>query len=290
MTSTRRYHQIVKLLQKYTYEYHSLDRPSVPDDVYDSLVAEAQTYEQAHPDKADPNSPTQRVGSQPLDNFHKVEHQEPMLSINHVFTWEEVIAWDRRNRDRLPKSKAFSYFVDFKMDGVALSVHYRRGRLWRAVTRGDGRVGEEVTANAKTIKNLPLKLPETALGQKDLEIRGEIVIYKRDFDHFNRQQSTNGNLTYANPRNLAAGTMRQLNSRIASQRPLVFLGYDLLGSNAPNQETIFRHLEELGISHNRMAHLCPNLNELKTKPEALVDRPPTPKTKILGRRHCHPNQ
>ena len=263
MTDARRYHQIVELLQKYTYEYHSLDRPSVSDAVYDGLVAEAQAYEQARPDKADPNSPTQRVGSQPLDDFQKVEHKEPMLSINHVFTWEEVIAWDQRNQDRLPKMKACGYFVDFKMDGLALSVHYRRGQLWRAVTRGDGRTGEEVTANARTIKNLPLELPDTPLGQKDLEIRGEIVIYKKGFAHFNHQQSASGNLTYANPRNLAAGTMRQLDSRIASQRPLVFLAYDLLGSDAPDQKTVFSHFKELGVSHNRMAHFCPDLSKLK---------------------------
>ena len=263
MIDARRYRQIVGLLQRYTFEYHSLDRPSVSDAVYDSLVAEAEAYEQAHPDKADPSSPTRRVGSQPLDDFVKVAHQEPMLSINHAFDWEEVVAWDQRNRDRLPADKDFGYFVDFKMDGLALSVHYRRGRLWRAVTRGDGQVGEEVTANAQTIKNLPLKLPGGQLGSQDLEVRGEVVIYKADFDRFNQAQADGGQQTYANPRNLAAGTMRQLDSKIAAQRPLVFLAYDLLGSSAPDQRAVFARLESLGISHNRAAHFCPSLKQLK---------------------------
>lgn len=263
MTNDRRYRQIVELLRRYTFEYHSLDRPSVSDDVYDGLIAEAQAYEEANPQKADPNSPTRRVGSQPLDNFVKVKHREPMLSIDHVFDWEEVVAWDQRNQARLAKPQPFSYFVDFKMDGLALSVHYRRGRLQQAITRGDGQTGEEVTINAQTIKNLPLKLPDTKLGQKDLEIRGEVVIYKDSFDRFNSQQKATGQQTYANPRNLAAGTMRQLDSRIAAQRPLVFLAYDLIGSDAPNQKTIFDQLKQLGISHNPQAHLCSDLGHLK---------------------------
>ena len=263
MTNASRYYQIVQLLKQYTFEYHSLDHPSVSDAVYDSLVAEAQVYEQANPDQADPDSPTRRVGSRPLDDFVKVAHQEPMLSINHAFEWDEVVAWDQRNRDRLPEAGNSGYFVDFKMDGLALSVHYRRGRLWRAVTRGDGQVGEKVTANAKTIKNLPLSLPSKGPGQKDLEVRGEVVIYKDDFDRFNRRQSDDGGQTYANPRNLAAGTMRQLDSRIAARRPLVFLAYDLLGSGAANQKEVFEQLKKLGISHNPMAHFCPDLNQLK---------------------------
>ena len=263
MISHKRYRQIVQLLKQYTFEYHSLDRPSVSDAVYDSLVAEAQSYEQAHPSRAEPDSPTQRVGSQPLDDFAKVAHRQPMLSISHAFDWQEVIAWDQRNRNRLPNDADLSYLVDFKMDGLALSVHYRGGRLWQALTRGDGQVGEEVTANAQTIKNLPLELPNTDLGRQELEVRGEVVIYQKDFERFNRKQATSGGQTYANPRNLAAGTIRQLDSQIAAQRPLVFLAYDLLGSQATDQITVLKQLSSLGISHNAQAHLCPDLKHLK---------------------------
>ena len=262
MISSSRYAQVVQLLQGYSYEYHSLDRPSVSDAVYDSLVAEAETYEAAHPDQADPNSPTRRIGDKPLDSFKKASHSQPMLSINHAFDWDEVAAWDGRLRERVD-GRPIDYFVDFKMDGLALSVRYRRGRLETALTRGDGRIGEDVTANAKTIKNLPLKLPASSVGsQPNLEVRGEVVIYKQRFEQFNRRQAEAGQ-AYANPRNLAAGTMRQLDPQIAGQRPLVFLAYDLLGSNAPDQVTVFRQLAELGISHNRAAHHCPDLASLK---------------------------
>ena len=264
MNDNQRYRQVVQLLQRYTYEYHSLDRPTVSDAVYDSLVAEAQAYEDAHPGRLNPNSPTQRVGDQPLTAFRKVEHARAMLSINHALTWDEVVAWQQRLLDRLEDGTKLDYFVDFKMDGLALSLQYRRGRLWQALTRGDGRTGEEVTANARTIKNLPLELPNTPLGrQPELEVRGEVVIYKQAFESFNRRQATAKGPAYANPRNLAAGTMRQLDSRIAARRPLVFLAYDLLGTDTPDQVTVFQQLDELGISHNQAAHLCPDLASLR---------------------------
>ncbi len=264
MNDRQRYRQVVQLLRRYTYEYHSLDQPTVSDAVYDSLLAEAQAYESAHPDRINPNSPTQRVGDQPLTAFRKVGHARPMLSINHALTWEEVVAWQQRLLDRLPAGTKLDYFVDFKMDGLALSLQYRRGHLWRAVTRGDGQTGEEVTANARTIKNLPLELPDTPLGrQPELEVRGEVVIYKQAFDGFNRRQAADAGPTYANPRNLAAGTMRQLDSRIAASRPLVFLAYDLLGTDAPDQVTVCQQLDKLGISHNQAAHLCPDLPSLQ---------------------------
>ena len=205
------------------------------------------------------------------DKFQKVRHSQPMLSLADCFSISEIGQW----RDRLlklaenwpRKLKNWSYFVDIKMDGLALAVIYEDGRLLRAVTRGDGRIGEDVTANARTIRNLPLKLPvlksvpETVSGR--LEIRGEVILYKRDFEAINRRNRKAGEVPYANPRNLAAGTMRQLDPRLVADRRLVFKAYDIIGGNYASHGEVYGTFAKLHFSHNRWAKAYRTIAEVE---------------------------
>ena len=263
---SQRYQKLLELLSRYGYEYHTLDQPSVSDSVYDSLVNELKRIEARHPEYIVADSPTQRVGGEVLDHFSKVEHQTPMYSLNDAFNQQAVAAWS----ERLAKltDEPLEYFVDIKMDGLALALVYIDGVLSQAITRGDGRVGEDVTSNARTISNIPLKLnsnPKTTkLLKGRLEIRGEVVIYKRDFKELNQQRQQAGETTFANPRNTAAGAMRQLDSRQTATRRLVFRGYDVIPSNPddlPSYSATYRTLAELQISHNSQAKKVTKLDQ-----------------------------
>ena len=274
---TEEYLRLIELLQRYNYEYYTLDKSTVDDDVYDGLMRQVKEFESRHPDQVVPFSPTQRVGGPLSDKFQKVRHGQPMLSLNDCFSIAEARQW----RDRLSKladswpdrPEEWSYFVDIKMDGLALAVIYEDGRFSRAVTRGDGRVGEDVTDNARTIRNLPLQLPalagipETTSGR--LEVRGEVILYKRDFEAINRQNRKAGEALYANPRNLAAGTMRQLDARLVAGRKLVFRAYDIVGGNYASHREVYETMARLHFSHNRRAGACRNLEEVEKEIVAL---------------------
>ena len=264
MISQTRYQKLLKALDKHLYQYHTLDQPSISDDVYDSLVAQIKQYEDRYPDRIDPRSPTVRVGSKLMAGFDKQPHNQPMLGLKDAFDWSEVVNWQTRLLKLLKPSeqKRLNYFVDLKMDGLALAVIYRQGRFVQAVTRGDGQTGEDVSSNAKTISNLPLVLPQLRGITDQLEVRGEVIIYQKDFLKLNQDQAQTGQTSYANPRNLAAGSMRQLDPKIAAGRPLVFRAYDLIGS-FPDQQTVFKTLAQLKIAHNHQARLCRNLDEVK---------------------------
>ncbi|MGK2895981.1 MAG: NAD-dependent DNA ligase LigA, partial [Candidatus Saccharimonadales bacterium] len=226
-----RIRELRKLLNRYSYEYHVLDSPSVGDAVYDGLFGELKRLETEHPDLVTLDSPTQRVGNELKGSFQKVQHSSRMLSLNDVFDRSEVEAWVRRIDKMLPGHK-HEFFADVKMDGLACALVYEDGVFVQAVTRGDSFIGEDVTNNVRTIKNVPLRLVEKSGYEKFLqgrtEIRGEIVMLKKDFTALNEKQRLAGRPEFANPRNLAAGTIRQLDPKLVAERPFTFIAYDLL--------------------------------------------------------------
>ena len=210
-------------IERHNHLYYTLDRPEITDAEYDRLFRELVGLEQQHEELASPDSPTQRIGSQPLAEFAEVKHRTPMLSLNNAFEIEEVHAFDRRVREALGQD-VVDYAAEPKFDGLAISLTYRDGLFVRGATRGDGSTGEDVTPNLRTVRTLPLRLKETA-ETHDLEVRGEIVMYQRDFEKLNERQRSAGAKEFANPRNAAAGSLRQLDSRITAKRPLHFFAY-----------------------------------------------------------------
>ena len=254
-----RLNEIKKLLSKYSYEYYALDQPSVSDAVYDSLMSELKQIEAAHPAWITPDSPTQRVGNKLSDGFAKVRHPRRMVSLNDVFDKDDVVAWVDRI-DKLLPAENHEFFADIKMDGLACALIYVDGIFTQAVTRGDSFVGEDVTNNVRTIKNVPLRLHEAEGYEFFLhgrtEIRGEIVMLKKDFAALNERQRAAGKPEFANPRNLAAGTIRQLDPKLVAERPLHFRGYDIIRDNAgdvPTNSFVYQALTALGITRNKQA-------------------------------------
>lgn len=254
-----RLNEIKKLLSKYSYEYYALDQPSVSDAVYDSLMSELKQIEAAHPAWITPDSPTQRVGNKLSDGFAKVRHPRRMVSLNDVFDKDDVVAWVNRI-DKLLPAENHEFFADIKMDGLACALIYIDGIFTQAVTRGDSFVGEDVTNNVRTIKNVPLRLYETKGYEIFLrgrtEIRGEIIMLKKDFTALNEQQRAAGKPEFANPRNLAAGTIRQLDPKLVAERPLRFRGYDIIRDDAddvPTNSFAYQALTALGITRNKQA-------------------------------------
>ncbi len=258
--------ELRELLATYSYEYHVLDNPSVSDAVYDSLFAELKSIESEHPELISPDSPTQRVGSELIGGFQKAKHSSRMLSLNDVFDRSEVEAWVKRI-DKLLPGRKHEFFADIKMDGLACALIYQDGLLVQAITRGDSFIGEDVTDNVRTIKNVPLRLRKIAGFEQFLsgrtEIRGEIVMLKKDFAKLNKKRLAAGEPEFANPRNLAAGTIRQLDPRLVSERPLHFRAYDLLRDNPdelPTHIYAYQALSALGINRNLEASVFDNLN------------------------------
>lgn len=254
-----RYQDLVKLLNQYSFEYHTLDNASVPDSVYDSLFSELKKIEAEHPEFISRNSPTQRVGNVVKGGFSKVEHASRMLSLNDVFSESEIVEWFERIKKIDPTLEDI-FFADIKMDGLACSLIFENGEFVRAVTRGDSFVGEDVSSNVRTIKNIPFFLraeKEFAFFENGrTEIRGEIVILKDDFDKINKVRKEQGDPEFANPRNLAAGTIRQLDPLITASRPLYFRAYDIIRENPKEIKTnefAYLALKNLGFSVNEQA-------------------------------------
>lgn len=256
------------LLFEYAHEYYNLDNPSVDDAVYDGLMRELKEIEAKYPNLITPDSPTQRVAAKALDKFEKVAHSRPMISLNDVFSKDEVEAWIKRIDKLLPNTK-HEYFCDTKKDGLACALIYQDGLLETAITRGDSRVGENVTQNVRTIRNIPLKLRGDSSNKKFLqgrtEIRGEIIMLKKDFENLNKKQKEQGLPQFANPRNLSAGTIRQLDPNLVAKRPLFFVGYELMRDN-PNDVTTntqaYRIMSDLGIFCSPEASTFKTLNEV----------------------------
>lgn len=212
-------------LSRHNHAYYVLDAPTIPDSEYDQLFRELVELEQAHPDLVTSDSPTQRVGGKPLPQFEQLQHAVPMLSLNNAFGDEEVVAFDRRVREGL-QAEQIAYSAELKFDGLAINLRYEDGMLVQAATRGDGSTGENVTANIRTVRAIPLRLHGKNLPRV-LDVRGEVLMYKADFARLNARQRDAGQKEFANPRNAAAGSLRQLDSRITAQRTLRFFAYGI---------------------------------------------------------------
>lgn len=211
-------------INHHNYQYYVLDNPEIPDSEYDRLMRELQALETKYPELLTPDSPTQRVGGEPIDAFNEVSHRVPMLSLDNAFSDEEMNAFDKRVRDRLGTEDAVIYAAEPKLDGLAISLRYEAGVLVQAATRGDGTKGEDVTHNVRTIRSVPLKLMGEGWPQV-LEVRGEVFMPRAGFEALNDKARSAGEKTFANPRNAAAGSLRQLDSKIAAQRPLAMYCY-----------------------------------------------------------------
>ncbi|MFN0038030.1 MAG: NAD-dependent DNA ligase LigA [Burkholderiales bacterium] len=243
-----------KEIELANYHYYVQDSPTLPDAEYDRLLRELQAIEAEHPDLVTPDSPTLRVGAPPLDAYAQVTHAAPMLSLNNAFAQSEVEAFDRRVREGLGIEGDIEYAVEPKFDGLAISLTYRDGVFAIGATRGDGSTGEDVTANLRTVRAIPLRVAAEP-PPRNLEVRGEVLMFKSDFEKLNRQQRDRGDKEFVNPRNAAAGALRQLDSRITAGRHLTFFAYGMSGS--PEGAPADRHscqldfLETLGFPVSR---------------------------------------
>lgn len=257
-----------ELINDYRYHYHVLDESTMSEAAADSLKHELTQLEEAHPELITPDSPTQRVAGQALDTFAKVQHQTRMISLADVFNRDEVVAWVERMHRTIPAVDD-EFLCDIKMDGLACSLVYQDGVLTQAVTRGDGLVGEDVTTNVRTIANVPLTLRANQQFAHFLrgrtEIRGEIVMFKDDFARLNVAREKAREPLFKNPRNLAAGTIRQLDPKLVAERPLHFIGYDIIRENLEDTPTIafgYKMLTELGIETSKQTIVAANIDEV----------------------------
>ena len=255
--------QLRQELNEHNYRYHVLDAPVITDQAYDKLFRRLQQLEQEYPELVSADSPTQRVGSEPASHFETVTHEVAMLSLDNAFDEEEMIAFDRRLRDKLDYQGQLAYCAEPKLDGLAVSLLYEGGELTRAATRGDGRSGENITANARTIASIPLRL----LGEKvpdRIELRGEVYMEVEGFDALNQSQRQAGGKLFANPRNAAAGSLRLLDSRITASRPLTFCSYGIgliEGVDLPpGQFQQMMYLREIGLPISRQIELLDSID------------------------------
>ena len=240
---------LVEELNRHIYNYHVLDAPTIPDAEYDKLFRELQELEAAHPEAVSPDTPTSRVGAAPIPEFRQVTHAVPMLSLNNGFSDEDIDNFDRRVREGLDVPQV-DYAAELKFDGLAMSLRYENGVFVQAATRGDGYTGEDVTANIRTVRVIPLRLHGNDVPAV-LEVRGEVLMFKQDFERLNQRQRDAGQKEFANPRNAAAGSLRQLDARITAQRKLRFFAYGiglLEGADMPESHSaVLDWLEQLGL-------------------------------------------
>jgi DNA ligase (NAD+) len=254
-----RIEELRELLNKYNYEYYVLDRPSVPDAEYDRLMQELIALEEQYPEFKTKDSPTQRVGGQPLEAFQKVEHRIPMLSLANAFHEDDLRDFDRRVRQEVGDDVA--YVCELKIDGLAVSVRYEDGYFVQGATRGDGVTGEDITENLKTIRSLPLRLKEAVT----LEARGEAYMPKASFERLNEQRKQRGEELFANPRNAAAGSLRQLDPKIAASRHLDLFVYSLADAEElgiDSHSAALDYLQMLGFKVNPERRRCANIDEV----------------------------
>lgn len=253
-------------LRRYEYEYHVLDNPTIPDAEYDRLFHQLKALEAAHPELITADSPTQRVGAKPLSGFAQIRHEIPMLSLDNAFSDEEFYAFVKRIEDRLIRlPEPLTFCCEPKLDGLAVSILYVNGVLTQAATRGDGTTGEDITANIRTIRNIPLQLLMDNSPAR-LEVRGEVFMPHAGFERLNQQALEKGEKTFANPRNAAAGSLRQLDPKITSKRPLVLNAYGIgiaEGVDLPNTHyDRLQWLKSIGIPVNPEIRLCNGTDEV----------------------------
>ena len=248
--------ELVALLNRYATEYYTSDNPSVSDSEYDRLYRELVELEAAYPDQVLADSPTHRVGGKVLDGFEKYSHQYPLYSLQDAFSREELEAFDARVRKEVPHP---TYICELKIDGLSISLTYEKGILVAGATRGDGSVGENITENLKRVKDIPLTLPE----ELDITVRGECYMPRSSFDQVNQARQENGEPEFANPRNAAAGTLRQLDTAVVAKRNLAtFLYQEASPSTRDSQEKVLKHLEQLGFVVNPKRILAENIDEI----------------------------
>ena len=252
----KRMNELVALLNRYATEYYTSDNPSVSDSEYDSLYRELVELETAYPDQVLADSPTHRVGGKVLDGFEKYSHQYPLYSLQDAFSREELEAFDARVRKEVAHP---TYICELKIDGLSISLTYEKGILVAGATRGDGSVGENITENLKRVKDIPLTLPE----ELDITVRGECYMPRASFDQVNQARQENGEPEFANPRNAAAGTLRQLDTAVVAKRNLAtFLYQEASPSTRDSQEKVLKHLEQLGFVVNPKRILAENIDEI----------------------------
>ena len=250
--------ELVELLNRYATEYYTSDNPSVSDSEYDRLYRELVELEKAHPDQVLPESPTHRVGGKILDGFEKYSHQYPLYSLQDAFSREELDAFDARVRKELDD---VTYICELKIDGLSISLTYEQGIFVAGATRGDGSIGENITENLKRVKDIPLSLPE----KLDITVRGECYMPRASFDQVNQSRQENGEPEFANPRNAAAGTLRQLDTAVVAKRNLAtFLYQEASPSTRDSQEKVLKHLEQLGFVVNQRRLLAHSMDEVWT--------------------------
>ena len=252
----KRMNELVALLNRYATEYYTSDNPSVSDSEYDRLYRELVELETAYPDQVLADSPTHRVGGKVLDGFEKYSHQYPLYSLQDAFSREELDAFDARVRKEVAHP---TYICELKIDGLSISLTYEKGILVAGATRGDGSVGENITENLKRVKDIPLTLPE----ELDITVRGECYMPRASFDQVNQARQENGEPEFANPRNAAAGTLRQLDTAVVAKRNLAtFLYQEASPSTRDSQEKVLKHLEQLGFVVNPKRILAENMGEI----------------------------
>ena len=252
----KRMNELVALLNRYATEYYTSDNPSVSDSEYDRLYRELVELEAAYPDQVLADSPTHRVGGKVLDGFEKYSHQYPLYSLQDAFSREELEAFDARVRKEVTHP---TYICELKIDGLSISLTYEKGILVAGATRGDGSIGENITENLKRVKDIPLTLPE----ELDITVRGECYMPRASFDQVNQARQENGEPEFANPRNAAAGTLRQLDTAVVAKRNLAtFLYQEASPSTRDSQEKVLKHLEQLGFVVNPKRILAENIEEI----------------------------
>lgn len=261
----QRYDELIALIEKANYEYYTLDNPTLTDREYDNMMSELLDIEEKYPELRRPDSPTQKVGGEIISEFKKVQHKIPMFSIADVFNESEIVAFDERVRKEFPNP---SYVCELKIDGLAVSLIYENGIFKSAATRGNGTIGEDITHNVKTIKSLPLRLnkPET------IEVRGEIYMPKKSFNRLNEQREKNGEPLFQNPRNAAAGSIRQLDSSIAKSRNLDAFLYHVPATTKKTHYEALMELKELGFIVNPNIKLVHNISEILDYIEEWTER------------------
>lgn len=259
MADKKRYEELINILDQYSYDYYVIDNPTVEDAEYDQKMQELLKIEEAHPEWVTPESPSKRVGGEVLEGFKKVAHDTPMLSLANAFNQEDLADFDRRIRDKVGDDIA--YMCELKIDGLAVSLQYENGKYKQGATRGDGTIGEDITANLRTIRSIPMKL------QKDysIEVRGEAFMPKRSFQKLNEIREEEGQMLFANPRNAAAGSLRQLDTKIAASRNLDIFLYAVADFGEMGVETHsagLDMLETIGLKVNKERRLCNSLEEV----------------------------
>jgi len=265
-------------INSHNYSYHVLDAPVVSDSEYDRLMRELQELEEGHPELATPDSPTRRVGGWVAERFSRIAHPAPILSLGNAYEAGEVRAWFDRIRKLDPRVGATEFVVEPKLDGLTVVLHYEDGLFTLGATRGDGEFGEEITANLRTVRSLPLRIPVDPGSMKvprHLVVRGEAIIFKRDFDEMNRRLLEAGERTYVNPRNTAAGTLRQLDSSLTAARPIRLLCYAIVtadGAVPDHQWEVLHYLQQLGFPVADQISLCAGIEQAIAEVEAWSEK------------------